>query len=170
VNSGRLTSRDLWLALSAGTTGVSLVFVVWAPVGWVTKIVVLGSGTLLALFYLVMWELSKKRSSHHHEEIAVLKETVLIEVGGSAEILFAPPAAVVNPKLVMTAHGHPVKVEDIWHTGISVISVPRSILYWHRGVKYSGHIDANQPLKVLLRNESHVPVSVQANIVIPLKE
>lgn len=165
-----LASRDMWLALSACTTGASLVFALWAPVGWVAKVAVLGAGTLLALLYLVMWEISRRRSARRREEIAVLKETVIVDAGGSAEILFAPPAAIVNPKLVMTAHGHLVKVEDIWHAGISVVSVPRSILYWHKGVVYSGHIDANQPLKVLLRNEDRMPVSVQASIVMPPKE
>jgi len=170
VKSRHLASRDVWLALSACTTGASLVFALWAPAGWVAKILVLGAGTILALLYLVMWEVSRRRAVHRHEELAVLKETVLLDVGGSAEILFAPPAAIVNPKLVMTAHGHSVKVEDVWHAGISVVSVPRSILYWHKGVVYSGHIDANQPLKILLRNEGRVPASVQASIVVPPKE
>jgi Flp pilus assembly protein TadB len=123
-------------------------------------------GLALAVAYHYMWWHSKEKKAATEQELVVLKETVIIDANGSAEITFAPVAPIVNPKLVLAAHGRPVRVEDIWHAGISVVSVQRSILYWRKGVFYSGHIDTNQPLKILLRNEGFAPATVQASIVV----
>jgi hypothetical protein len=162
-----LSPRDLWLVLSACTTGAALVFALVAPVGWTAKVLVLATGLALAVGYHIMWWRMKEKTA---KEIVVLKETVVIDANGSAEITFAPPTAIVNPKLVLRAHGRPVVVEDVWHAGISVVSAQREVTYWHKGVVYGGHIDANQPLKVLLRNEGFAPAAVQASIVVTKQE
>ena len=162
-----LAPHDLWLLLSAGTTGSALIFALVAPVGWVSKIVILAAGLTLAVAYHVMWWRAKGRKSTGAKGLVVLRETVLIDVGSSSEITFAPPAAILNPRLAMTAHGRPVVVEDVWHAGVSVVSVSRSILYWHEGVTYAGHIDVEKPLKILLRNEGFAPATVRASIVVP---
>lgn len=160
-----VSPRDLWLILSACTTGTALIFALVAQVGWAAKILVLAVGLALAVAYHLMWWHSRGRTIVV-KEIAVLAETVTIDPNGSAEITFAPVAPVLNPKLVLDAQGRPVKVEDVWHAGISVMSAPRLISYWHKGVVYAGHIDANQPLKVLLINEGFSPATVQASIVV----
>jgi hypothetical protein len=162
----KLAPRDLWFALSACTTGSAVVFALFTPVNWVAKIVVLVSGLILAIAYHVMWWKSKKQAAQEEQEIVVHRELVYLDPNGSAEITFAPPAPIINPKLVLSAHGRPVKVEDIWHAGVSVMTVPRSIRYWNQGVVYSGHIDANQPLKILLINEGFAPATVRASIVV----
>ena len=155
--------HHLWLVLSACTTGAALVFALVAPVGWTAKVLVLATGLALAVGYHVMWWRANKRPA---KDVVLLKETVVIDANGSAEITFAPPAAIINPKLVLRAHGRPVVVEDVWHAGVSVVSAQRAVTYWHKGVVYGGHIDANQPLKVLLRNEGFAPAPVQASIVV----
>jgi hypothetical protein len=166
-----LAPRDLWLVLSACTTGIALVFALFAPVGWAAKVSVLGSGLVLALAYhFAWWWLKKIQKVAIVKDVVVLKETVLIDVGGSAEIVFAPTAPVESPRLVMSAHGRPVKVEDVWHAGLSTISVPRSILYWCQGVTCTGCVSVAEPLKILLRNAGHAPVSVRASLVVTPKE
>jgi hypothetical protein len=115
-----------------------------------------------ALTSLSLWKITKKKSREH--EVMVCKETVLLDVDGSAEIYFGPSSPLEDPTLYITAHGRPVSVEDVWHDGVSTVVVPRSILHWSKGVGYPGTVSADHPMRILVRNQGYAVATVRASL------
>jgi hypothetical protein len=159
VSRHRINTWDFLLAFAAIVTGMALMFVLLSSSSVSSRFLVglLGLGT--GLTGLSLWRRSRKKESR---EVAVCKETVLVDSEGSAEILFAPSSPMEDTVLYLSAHGRPVSVEDVWHADVSTVSVPRSVLYWRKGVTYPGTVSADCPLRVLVRNTGYAPAAVRA--------
>ena len=159
----KINYHDFFLVFAAIVTGMALMFVLLSSSKVSNKLFtgLLGLGT--ALVSLSLWKFTNK-AKKHSKEILVCKETVLVDVGGSAEIFFGPSSPMEDPLLYITAHGRPVSVEDIWHDGVSTVVVPRSVLHWNKGVRYQGTVDADHPMRILVRNQGYAAIAVRATL------
>jgi hypothetical protein len=149
-------ARDTWLYVAASATGAALLCMILTS--WATSTRLTGgiAGVGIALIALSHWR-RKIRREHVLKETVVDVATVLVDAESRAEILFGPAAPVMNPKLVMSAHGRPVVVEDAWHEG--------AVLHWRHGVVYPGVVDSKKTLKILLYNQGFTPAMVHAQLV-----
>jgi len=159
----KMDRRDFLLAFSAISTGMALVFVLLSSSAVSTRLLIGLLGAGIALTSWSLWRHSRKKTPGDREAV-VCKETVLVDVDGSAEIFFGPSSPMEDPVLYITAHGRPVSVEDVWHAGVSTVSVPRSILYWAKGVSYQGTVSAESPMRVLVRNQGYAAAAVRATL------
>jgi len=161
-------TRDTWLYVSAIATGSALMCMILTSWSTSVRIMVGVAGVGLALVALSQWK--KKLRNEHVKEIVVDTASILIDAESRAEIVFGPVVATVNAKLIMSAHGRPVVVEDAWHEGVSVLSSPRAVLHWRHGIVYPGILDSGRTLKILLHNQGFTPAMVHAKIVVPEKD
>ena len=159
----KINSRDFLLAFAAIITGMGFTFVILSSssVSYRLLIGLLGLGT--ALTALSLWKLSHDKQQKTRETM-VCKETVLVDVGGSAEIIFGPSSPMEDPTLYITAHGRPVIVEEVQHNGVSTVAVPRAISYWHKGVSYPGTVGADHQMRILVRNQGFAVAAVRASL------
>ena len=159
----KINSRDFLLAFAAIVTGMALMFVLLSSsaVSYRLLIGLLGLGA--ALTALSLWR-AASRKQKRDREIMVCKETVLVDVAGSAELVFAPATPMIDPTLYLTAHGRPVSVEDVWYDHVSTIVMPKSVLYWSKGVEYPGEISSDHPLRILVRNQGYAAAAVRASL------
>jgi hypothetical protein len=158
-------SRDTWLYFSAITTGAVLVCVLLSSWATSTRVMVAVAGLGLALAGISQWRRSRHRGDVKTSVVDVA--SVLIDAESRSEILFGPALSAESPRLVMSAHGRPVAVEDVWHAGVSVLAEPRAVVHWRRGVEYPGTVDSRHPLKILLHNQGFTPAMVHAQLVVP---
>jgi len=163
VRSHKINSRDFLLAFAAIVTGMALMFVLLSSSAVSIRMLIGLLGLGAALTSLSLWRVVRKRDQKQRE-VTFCKETVLVDVEGSAEILFAPSSPMEDPILYITAHGRPASVEDVWHDGVSTVVVPRSVLYWSKGVSYPGTVSAEHPMRILVRNQGYAAAAVRASL------
>ena len=163
MRSHKINSRDFLLAFAAIVTGMALMFVLLSSSTVSIRMLIGLLGLGAALTSLSLWKVVGKREKKQRE-VAFCKETVLVDVDGSAEILFAPSSPMEDPTLYITAHGRPVSVEDVWHDGVSTVVVPRSVLHWNKGVEYPGTVSAEHPMRILVRNQGYAATAVRASL------
>lgn len=156
----QLQTSDFLLAFSAIVAGMALTFVSLASwsASYKVLVILLSSGVALTCLSL------RSKTRKHERETSVCKETVLVDSEASAEVVFAPASAMVNPVLHLTAHGRPVMVEDVWHDDVSLVVVPTPIIKWRRGVEYAGVVDSRRTLKIIVRNTGYAPAVVRASL------
>jgi hypothetical protein len=160
----RVNSRDFLLAFAAIITGMAFIFVILSSstVSYRLLIGLLGLGT--ALTALSLWKHTHPKKAKREREIMVCKETVLVDINGSAEIVFGPSSPMEDPTVYLTAHGRPVIVEEVQHGGVSLLAVPRDIAFWNKGVCCPGTVDADHPLRILVRNQGFAIAAVRASL------
>jgi hypothetical protein len=159
----RIDPVDFLLAFAAIVTGMALMFVLLSSSSISNKLLVGLLGLGLALTCLSLWRAAGKVKKRERE-VMVCKETVLVDVDGSAELIFGPSSPMEDPVLYITAHGRPISVEDVWHDGVSTVAVPRSVLYWNKGVSYPGTVSADRQLRILVRNQGYAAAAVRASL------
>jgi hypothetical protein len=157
----RVNPKDFLLAFAAIVTGMALLFVLLSSSAVSSRLLVGLLGIGLALTCLSLWKVAGKK---HEHEVMVCKESVLVDVDGSGELLFGPSSPMEDPVLYITAHGRPVSVEDVWHNGVSTVAVPRSVLYWNKGISYPGTVGADCQLRILVRNQGYAAAVVRASL------
>jgi hypothetical protein len=158
----REIEKKLWSIFVAVAVGMSLLFM-WAS-SYPFTIKVLGGLAGLG-FVLLQFALRRKFANQRaRTEILVDQTVIVLDAQGSNEIFLAPNEAVINPRLVIAVLGGRVIVEDAWHAGVSVLPRPTPVSRWQLGVTYSGVLDYQRPLKLLIRNESSRPATVRARV------
>lgn len=159
----RIAPRDFLLAFAAIVTGMALMFVLLSSSAISSRVLVGLLGLGLALTFLSLWKAASK-TEKKERELMVCKETIMLDINGSAEIIFGPASPMEDPTLYITAHGRPVSVEDVCHDGVSTVVVPRSVLFWNKGVGYPGTVSADHPLRILVRNQGYAVAAVRASL------
>jgi hypothetical protein len=122
-------------------------------------------GIGLALVGLSQWR--KKTRCERTRGVVIDRASIIVDSESRAEIVFGPEPAVTDPKVVISAHGRPVIVEGIWHNDVCVLASSRRVDYWHRGIVYTGIVDATHTIKILLHNQGFTPAMVRAKLVVP---
>lgn len=159
---------DTWLYVAASTAGAGLLFMILVSWSTSTRIMIGIAGIGLALISLSQWR--KKSRYVSTRDVTIDTASILIDAESRAEIVFGPTVTIVDPKLIMSAHGRPVIVEDTWRNGLSLLSLPRAVHCWRHGIVYRGILDSQHTLRIMLHNQGFTPAMVHAKIVVESKD
>lgn len=166
MRKSRIPLPDFWLFLAAGTAGMALLFTILTSWSVSARLATAGTAVGVSLVWLSLWRRSVTVVRRTHE-VVVCEESLVVDAESRGEVTLVPKHPVVNPKLIMSAHGRPVVVEDAWHEGVSVLASPKPVHHWRQGVVYQGILDEGRTLRVLFHNEGFTPARVSAHVVVP---
>jgi hypothetical protein len=171
----KLSKSDLFITATAGLVGTLLVYVFLATtsLSWQLSM----GGIELGCVCFAIWYLARRRQVKKYKGQWLLRETMLVDAQGSAEISFSPRKPIGNPMLLLRAYGKntsQVVVEDIWINSRNVVAGPLTLDHWYQGITYPGVLNSIQdpsdnvvttaPLKILVRNLGPSPVCVYAHV------
>jgi hypothetical protein len=110
-------------------------------------------GITVGLLLLGVYFALSKSMPRRRRKILEFTDSVSVPEKTCIDIIFAPPVAMMNPRLTLTSRNYNLEVEEVWQAGNGTLQGQSKPLYrWHRGIYYPGLVDDRHPLIARIRN------------------